>query len=342
MTKKLFSILTILILNIFGAYAQSSVGLVAHWAFNGNANDTSGNAHHGTMHNVTAVAGINGAPGTAMQFAGDTTSYITVPNSTAFDVDSFSICALLKATGFYTDLCQASVVLNRGAGGSGHYNLELTDVAFDSSCTVTGDTSHFVFHSEANNAPYKFKPIQYLPTIRTNQWYSVVTTFKGDTLKVYVNGTLMSSAASNSTGPIGIGAQGIAIGNSPWAATTYPYWFKGVIDDLRLYNRVLTPAEASQYSLLGVEDKHQSKIDVSLSPNPGSGKFVLSGNVNINSAINLEVYNTVGQIVYKKTTTSNNGILSEKLELNDVPNGLYIVRINAGEESKSIRFSLQR
>lgn len=337
----LFSFIAILTFSRSG-YAQSSVGLIAHWPFSGNANDSSVNGHNGMMHNVTPAAGVNGVPGTAIQFAGDSSSYINVPNSTAFNLDSFSICAWLKPTGFYNDTCQTSMILSRGDDqASGHYSLLLFDNAFDSSCSIR-DTNNFVFATKANNNNgYNHAQWQYSPRTHTNQWYSVVATFKGSVVKIYINGTLVNTVTVNTIGPIDSGSQGIYIGKMP-ANTQYPYWFKGIMDDLRLYNRPLTAAEVTQYNKLGVDDKPMNKIDVGISPNPGKGSFVLAGDINTNEPIHIEVYNSIGQIVYTKIVTVNNGHLSEKIELNEAPNGLYVVRINTVDESRSLKLSLQR
>ena len=56
-------------------------------------------------------------------------------------------------------------------------------------------------------------------------------------LRLYLNGTQVSSknvtgAMANSAGPLQIG------GNNVWAE-----WFQGQIDDLRVYNRALTPSQ---------------------------------------------------------------------------------------------------
>lgn len=70
-----------------------------------------------------------------------------------------------------------------------------------------------------------------------NSWTHLTASYDGITLKMYVNGTLatqraVSGSIITSTGVLRIG------GNTIWGE-----YFEGVIDDVRLYNRVLTPAE---------------------------------------------------------------------------------------------------
>ena len=68
-----------------------------------------------------------------------------------------------------------------------------------------------------------------------NQWSHLATTYNGSTLTLYVNGTAVASQAVTgnilaSTGVLRIGGNNIAA-----------EWFKGRIDDVRIYNRALKP-----------------------------------------------------------------------------------------------------
>jgi hypothetical protein len=70
-----------------------------------------------------------------------------------------------------------------------------------------------------------------------NSWTHLAVTYDGAGLKLYVNGTLASSKPLlgnilTSTGPLRFG------GNSIWSE-----WFKGSLDEIRIYNRALTATE---------------------------------------------------------------------------------------------------
>ena len=70
-----------------------------------------------------------------------------------------------------------------------------------------------------------------------NTWTHVALTYDGTTLRLYVNGTQVATQAAtgaiqSSTNPLWIG------GNRP-----YGEYFQGLIDEVRVYNRALTPAE---------------------------------------------------------------------------------------------------
>ena len=70
-----------------------------------------------------------------------------------------------------------------------------------------------------------------------NTWTHLATTYDGSALRLYVNGTQVATLAATgsivtSTGALKLG------GNALWGE-----WYSGLIDELRVYNRALTPAE---------------------------------------------------------------------------------------------------
>ena len=73
--------------------------------------------------------------------------------------------------------------------------------------------------------------------LATNTWSHIAATYDGAALRLYLNGTLVSSQArtgaiSTSTNPLQIGGDSI-----------YGQFFQGAIDEVRIYNRALTQAE---------------------------------------------------------------------------------------------------
>ncbi len=227
------------------ASGQLTSGLIAHWPFNGNANDASGNGYNGTATNVTYITGLNGISNTAALFNG-TSSYVDVAYQSGLNLTSFSICAVVKINGYYTGTCQGNILLQRGADfQSGHYTLQFSDNAFNS-CNVS-DTSKHVFYSHVRNKVPLNSTLQYTPTIVSGNWYCVVSTFENDTMRIYVNGVLKNTVQLSS-GALGTSTDGLSIGASRMGSfIQFPYWLNGAIDDLRLYNRVLSAGEVSSY-----------------------------------------------------------------------------------------------
>ncbi len=235
------------------AFAQSSTGLIAHWDFNGGASDISGNGHTGHLHSVTPTTGIDGLPNTAYYFDG-VNSYISASYAPDLNIstNNLTMCAIVKVTGFYSGTCQSNMILTRG-NGSNHdlasYNLSFDDNPFDSSCTNLDTTLEVFYNSAYNLTPPSYAATQYRPTIVENRWYKIVATFDDTVYKVFINDTLRSLFYSTSPGmPIGSSTDSLSIGNSIYgAAAGWPYNFKGVIDDIRIYNRVLNDSEVAHY-----------------------------------------------------------------------------------------------
>jgi Concanavalin A-like lectin/glucanases superfamily len=80
-------------------------------------------------------------------------------------------------------------------------------------------------------------PVGAIAALTLNAWSHLATTYDGASWKFYVNGTLVASRAF--AAPIGVSTGALRIGgNNIW-----PEWFKGQIDEVRIYSRALSAAE---------------------------------------------------------------------------------------------------
>ena len=68
-------------------------------------------------------------------------------------------------------------------------------------------------------------------------WSHVAVTYDGEMLQLYLNGTQVSSTLQ--TGAIATSVNPLQIGGD----SLYGQFFKGMIDEVRIYNRALSPAE---------------------------------------------------------------------------------------------------
>ncbi|MEZ5016955.1 MAG: LamG-like jellyroll fold domain-containing protein [Flavipsychrobacter sp.] len=250
--KKLYLLLALITASPFCANAQSNNGLLAHWDFsplgivNPSVPDVSGNGFNGTLYDIAFVAGQTGKPNTAALFNG-TSSYITTAYQSKLNITQYSICTQIKVNGFYTGICQANMILNRGAWPTiGSFGLQFYDNAYDKNCN-THDTNKYVFSALAGNAgPANEADWIHTPSVHTNKWYNVIATFDGSVFKIYIDGQL-ANTATVSSGAIGTSTIPMTIGRNLQNGTTFPYWFNGVMDDLRVYDRVLTNDEIEDY-----------------------------------------------------------------------------------------------
>lgn len=79
-----------------------------------------------------------------------------------------------------------------------------------------------------------------------------------------------------------------------------------------------------------------------LYPNPNNGKFVLKGNMQTRGEVKIEIINTVGQVVYKGDIIAHNNLLQEEINLDNVANGIYLLKLNSGSQTTAIRFRIER
>jgi hypothetical protein len=73
--------------------------------------------------------------------------------------------------------------------------------------------------------------------LAASTWTHLAMTYDGTTLKMYMNGVLATSTAQ--TGTITTSTNALQIGGD----TTYGQYFKGLIDEVRVYNIALTQAQ---------------------------------------------------------------------------------------------------
>jgi hypothetical protein len=219
-------------------------GLVAYYNFNGgNLNDSSGNGNKITFSNATAAADRFGRAGNAFSFDG-LSNYMMVPNSPSLSpINAITLMSIVKVNGFYQGPCAANQILgktNISDNENGFYCLRFTD--FANNCAATPPNPA----TEQFNAAYgpTINGIgAFGPNVKLGQWYTLIFTFDGFQSKFYVNGALVSTTTGSitsftpNTDPLFIGK---------CAQASYPYYFNGVIDEIRIYNRSLTDKEAAQ------------------------------------------------------------------------------------------------
>jgi len=75
--------------------------------------------------------------------------------------------------------------------------------------------------------------------LNRSQWYHVASVYNGSILKLYINGVLVNSASATGSIPSSI----LTLGKNPSASTNF---FKGKIDEVRVFNVALTDAQVQR------------------------------------------------------------------------------------------------
>jgi len=199
----------------------SAQGPVAAYGFAEGAGtavaDASGAGNHGTATGTTWAA--MGRYGTALSFAG-TSGWVTVPDSASLDLTTGMT---LEA---WVNPVQVSggwrtVIFKQSTNGIAYSLFGANGSARPAGQVFIG--------GEQNAAGTAALPL--------NTWSHLATTYDGATLRLYLNGTPVGSKAQ--TGSVAVTGGVLRIGgNSIWGE-----YFRGLIDEVRIYNRALGTAE---------------------------------------------------------------------------------------------------
>ncbi|MFH1227842.1 MAG: DUF2341 domain-containing protein [Planctomycetota bacterium] len=212
--------------NVYGA------SIVGFWPFNEGAGattyDRSGNAGHGTLYNSpTWTAG--GRFGNALSFDG-TNDYLTTVSNTGISGTS------PRTTEFWAKM---NANPSSGLGFSlVYFGTTASNLLYAATVTRPGgglSANKTLFFGGYSN------DLLGVATLELSTWYHFAITYDGTTLKMYVNGVLDNSVAKT----LNTANNVTVMGYPPAGDWSY---YNGLIDETRIYNRVLTAAEiASRY-----------------------------------------------------------------------------------------------
>lgn len=256
-------------------------GLVAYYPFNADAADASGNGNDGTVNGAALAPDRFGNANRAYLFDG-TSNYINCGDSTLLDLSTFSLSYWVKSD-HVPGTADISLILSKGENYSS---------AWDHTTTPKPGISFYdgtYWHNSISTSSYA-----------ANTWYHVVATYNKRNLTVYVNGVsnntvFASEVPVTNTDPFCIGAANVSSD-----------FFKGSIDDVRIYNRALAPSEITKlYALPTV------KITTASSP-ATAGAVTPSPNIVVNSGdpVTITAYPKAGYR-FSNWVVSGNGIVNE-------------------------------
>jgi glucose/arabinose dehydrogenase len=202
-------------------------GLAAGWSFNEasgtSATDSSGNGNTATL--VNGVAQTAGNYGGGLTFDG-VNDYLTVPDSPSLNIAGTG----LTLTMWINPQALAggdSVVLGK------FWNATMTDPYYQYGLELTGGTVPNFFVGTTGGPVSASMGI----ALALNQWSHLAVVFDGSQVLYYLNGTLVTTASLPAT---------ITARSNPFrlgADNNTQQFFKGSLDEVRIYNRALTEQE---------------------------------------------------------------------------------------------------
>jgi len=223
---------------VAGTTVTPPAGLIAHWKFDEGsgttASDSSGNGNNGTLTN--GPLWITGKSGRAIQFD-KIDDVVKIDAPTAFDnLPQLTISAWINPKsagegGFGRIIEKADGVTNPTTRGWNLYVTSSNQIAFAANFA----SANLDRRSSAN-------------TLTLNQWQYVTLTWDGSSsvsgVHFYVNGNEVTYATNTSGSGTRVldDTEDLRIGNNESGART----FDGAIDEVKVYNRALTPEEVRQ------------------------------------------------------------------------------------------------
>jgi frataxin-like iron-binding protein CyaY len=164
----------------------------------------------------------NTSNGGNFQFSVD--KAIIVPNSTILNTQTPSVEIWIKTNA----TSQSAGLFTK----QGQYTLFQSDTSLRWSITTLVGAQ---FSASVDTATY----------INTSNWYQVVGTFTSGSMKLYINGILVTSSTPIST--IRTLTQGVSIGClGGYSSGSRFQFYNGSLSTCRVYNKVLTPEEIQQ------------------------------------------------------------------------------------------------
>ena len=213
-------------------------GMIAYYPFNRNAYDESGNGHHGVIYNAPFLSGFKGS---AIDFTGDQTSYINTGNWNFPDTFSISVFLNIKdtSTGYFSRM-----IISK-------YDDPTISMFADIIDHVTYYTARLCFKSKNNSQTYYLSDTSKL---YAKKWYNLIITYNGYNLvQMYINGKLTFEKSNITTQGLSTSSIPIIIGkaySNPLAPNDAA--FAGLLDELRIYRRVLNQQEIHEINDPGI------------------------------------------------------------------------------------------
>ena len=240
-------------------YIGLNSGLVGFWSFDGNsmagtrAHDMSGNSNHGTLTNGPVRAA--GKIGQALSFDG-VDDYVNAGSGSSVDnLGPLTYSAWIYPKSFGSSGIGNIVTKSNAASLSKAFNLNRIDISNSIEFYVAFNgvvSAHLSAIAPANS-------------ISLNTWQHVVAVWDGTKFRsgvaFYVNGVKLSANAagtdSDGTTPVDDSIRDFVIGQN--LNTSNP--FDGFLDDVRIYNRVLTNDEIKRLYRIGATLKVNTTLD---------------------------------------------------------------------------------
>jgi hypothetical protein len=290
--------------------------LVGDYQFTGNANDESVKEINGIVNNAVLTTDRFGNSNSAYQFNGKD-SYIDLSNDEREITNKITLSAWVSSSQNKT-----YIVGNYNYNNDGGYHLMISE-------------GKAVFAGRDHSSTY-YNAIG-TSNIADNNWHFLTGVYNGSTWKIYVNGILEDEVISESQNPSLSSSDILTIGYFPLGSKGNHYYFLGKIDEVKIYNCVLTDQEIndSYFSEITTNTftKNSELISLfNLYPVPANDFLTIETN-----HTGIDQYEILDSFGRKIATDKFNSTINIK----NLSNGFYILNLSSKDHGliKTMRFS---
>lgn len=215
--------------SLMGAGTVPSEGLVGHWPLNGNANDISGNNHHGRVMGATLTQGVSGE---AYRFDGNAGIDL---GHLDFSSEQFTVSGWIRTNepGQPSDWKTWISKLDQSGGP---FSLGLADGRPEE-----GNRAHAMVWTGGSAEPNLYSR-DIKQNLRDGRWHMFTFTYRSGSQNLYVDGRL--SASGTYSGPLPSNQTSVRIGGRNFGSFHHP-WI-GDVDEVLIYNRAISSDEVMQ------------------------------------------------------------------------------------------------
>lgn len=301
---------------ILTAQVNLDSGLVAHYPFDGNANDLSTNAINGTPYNAVYSTGVYGVPNTSILFNGSDTSYTDCGPDNRGITDTIAIGVFVRTT--FNGIGDIVSKYDPGSDEGYHFQISLGKIRL-AGRDGSGNYRQTGFSTTA---------------INDSSWHHVIGVVQGNTWLLYVDCNLEGAQSNATVNPDISSVAELGIGKDVFSNQKF---LDCEVDEVRIYNRPLTSDERDSLCATAVfastDQPIASEQHLNIYPNPANDQIAIAATSTLEHSV-IEIFDMMGRRVLIENQPKSTAIL----DIAHLQAGNYVVKISDKERITTALF----